>query len=98
MSDARQGQEPVERAPRLMHLDELPLEEVAAHGGDGVIGFPQQDPTTEIMAKAIFDHATQALRDYADTPSAYYTLRPEVRLVAVRVWETSSSWAEYVVS
>jgi 6-pyruvoyltetrahydropterin/6-carboxytetrahydropterin synthase len=78
-----------------MNTDDPAYPDFKARFGDAVIGFPQQDPTTEIMARTIFDHATQALRDYADTPSAYYTLRPEVRLVAVRVWETSSSWAEY---
>jgi 6-pyruvoyltetrahydropterin/6-carboxytetrahydropterin synthase len=63
--------------------------------GDRVIGFENQDPTTELMAKTFFDHAVQTLADYAGSTNARYPLRPEVRLISVRVWETSSSWAEY---
>lgn len=63
--------------------------------GDRVIGFENQDPTTELMARTFFDHAVRALADYAGSANARYPLRPDVRLVSVRVWETSSSWAEY---
>lgn len=69
--------------------------EFKARYGERVIGFENQDPTTELMAKTFFEHAVQTLADYAGTPNARYSLRPEVRLVSVRVWETSSSWAEY---
>lgn len=69
--------------------------EFKARYGDRVIGFENQDPTTELMAKTFYDHAVQALSDYAVSANARYPLRPEVRLVSVRVWETSSSWAEY---
>lgn len=63
--------------------------------GERVIGFENQDPTTEIMARTIFDHTQQALAEYATQTGSRYLLRPSVRLVRVRVWETSSSWAEY---
>jgi len=63
--------------------------------GERVIGFDNQDPTTEVMAKTIFDHCTDALRAYADRGDARYFLSSQVRLCRVRVWETSSSWAEY---
>lgn len=63
--------------------------------GDRVIGFEKQDPTTEVMAKTIFEHTRRALSSYPENPTSPYSLRPEVRLVSVRVWETSSSWAEY---
>lgn len=69
--------------------------EFKARYGDRVIGFENQDPTTELMAKTFFDHATRALAEYAGSENARYSLRPEVRLVSIRVWETSSSWAEY---
>jgi 6-pyruvoyltetrahydropterin/6-carboxytetrahydropterin synthase len=69
--------------------------EFKARYGERVIGFENQDPTTELMAKTFFEYAVQTLADYAGTPNARYSLRPEVRLVSVRVWETSSSWAEY---
>lgn len=63
--------------------------------GERVIGFENQDPTTEVMAKMIFDHTTRALADYARGEDVRYPLPAAVRLVRVRVWETSSSWAEY---
>jgi len=65
--------------------------------GERVIGFENQDPTTEVMARQIFDFTTAALAKQACEPGSAtaYPLRPSVRLVRVRVWETSSSWAEY---
>jgi len=66
--------------------------------GERVIGFENQDPTTEVMAKTIFDHAASALASYAGRGDTRYPLNPGVRLVRVRVWETTSSWAEYELS
>jgi 6-pyruvoyltetrahydropterin/6-carboxytetrahydropterin synthase len=63
--------------------------------GERVIGFENQDPTTEVMARAIFDHAASALAVYALHNESRYRLSTHVRLVRVRVWETTSSWAEY---
>ncbi len=63
--------------------------------GERVIGFENQDPTTEVMARTIFDHTAAALADYALRPEIRYPLAPGVRLACVRVWETTSSWAEY---
>lgn len=63
--------------------------------GDRVIGFPDQDPTTELLARTIFDHTANALAAYRAAGSGKYVLAAGVRLVRVRVWETSSSWAEY---
>ena len=66
--------------------------------GERVIGFENQDPTTEVMARTIFDHASAALADYAARGDSRYPLAKGVRLVRVRVWETTSSWAEYEIS
>jgi 6-pyruvoyltetrahydropterin/6-carboxytetrahydropterin synthase len=63
--------------------------------GDRVIGFDHKDPTTEVMARAIFDHASRAFAAYSERSDVRYPLATGVRLVRVRVWETSSSWAEY---
>jgi 6-pyruvoyltetrahydropterin/6-carboxytetrahydropterin synthase len=63
--------------------------------GDRVIDFPGQDPTTEVMAKLIHDTLQAKLKEYATNPDARYPLSPEIRIVRVRVWETSSVWAEY---
>lgn len=65
--------------------------------GDRVIGFENADPTTELLAKTIFDHTTKALADYVAESATRYPLAKGVRLVRVRVWETSSAWAEYEI-
>jgi 6-pyruvoyltetrahydropterin/6-carboxytetrahydropterin synthase len=64
--------------------------------GERVIGFPQTEPTTEVLAKTFFDEASRLLAAYAASPHPRYPLRASVHLQSVRVWETSSSWAEYV--
>ncbi|MDQ3623089.1 MAG: 6-carboxytetrahydropterin synthase [Verrucomicrobiota bacterium] len=63
--------------------------------GEAVIGFEKKDPTTEILAQTVFAHCKESLADYARQPHNRYLLRSNVRLVKVRLWETSSSWAEY---
>ncbi|MGA0846406.1 MAG: 6-pyruvoyl trahydropterin synthase family protein [Luteolibacter sp.] len=63
--------------------------------GDRVIGFKDQDPTTEVMARVIFDHANAVLAASVGSKIGAYTLSAGVRLLRVRVWETTSSWAEY---
>lgn len=63
--------------------------------GDRVIGFADIEPTTEVLAKTFFDACKEHLAIYATRTDARYSLRSNVRLVRVRVWETSSSWAEY---
>lgn len=55
-----------------------------------------QDPTTEVMAKEVFDYISGVLNDgWASEP--YSILAGQVSLERVRIWETPSSWAEYGV-
>jgi 6-pyruvoyltetrahydropterin/6-carboxytetrahydropterin synthase len=63
--------------------------------GDRVIGFPSQDPSTEVLARAIYEHLSGSLSAYIAGPRGGYPVRECVRLERVRLWETSSSWAEY---
>lgn len=63
--------------------------------GDRIIAFEGVDPTTEVMAKALFDQCARGLDEYQRRPNPRYPLSSVVRLVSVKVWETSSSWAEY---
>ncbi len=63
--------------------------------GERVIGFPDTEPTTEVLAKTFFDAAVALLGQYRERPDPRYLLRQSVALHSVRVWETSSSWAEY---
>lgn len=63
--------------------------------GERVIAFDDTEPTTEVLARTFFDEIASELADYAKRADTRYKLRTDVRLVRVRVWETSSSWAEY---
>jgi len=79
-----------------MNTNDPAYGEFKARYGDRIIGFENQDPTTELMAKTFFDYAASALLDYAQRVDTRYPLRAHVRLASVRVWETSTSWAEYL--
>ena len=66
--------------------------------GERIIKFENEDPTTEVIAKLIYDHFKTALREYASGQTLKaipYDLRANLRIVKVRLWETNSSWAEY---
>jgi 6-pyruvoyltetrahydropterin/6-carboxytetrahydropterin synthase len=63
--------------------------------GDRVIPFKEQDPTTEVVAKMIFDEVRERLALYAASDGKPIPLSAAVRLRKVRVWETSTCWAEY---
>ncbi len=63
--------------------------------GERIIPFAKEDPTSEVMARTIFRYVQQALADAKANPDAPYPVRDCVTLERVRVWETSSSWAEY---
>ncbi len=55
--------------------------------GDRVIPFANTDPTTEVMARTIFEELQRQLGRVVQSPA--------VRIERVRVTETSSTWAEY---
>jgi len=78
-----------------MNTEDPAYEEFKARYGDRVVGFDSQDPTTEVLARDIHRHLRDALAAYRREPHADYPLREGVRVVSVRVWETSHSWAEY---
>lgn len=63
-----------------------------------LVRFEGQDPTTEVMAKAIFEFVQDRLstREPIVGRDGYvYRIPPGVRVDRVRVTETSSSWAEF---
>lgn len=63
---------------------------------EALVVFEDLEPTTEAIAKEIFDYAASVLRDGFMRDN--YIIEPgEVSLERVRVWETPSSWAEYAV-
>jgi 6-pyruvoyltetrahydropterin/6-carboxytetrahydropterin synthase len=69
--------------------------ELRARYGERVISFENEDPTTEVMARVLFQTFARRLADYSKKRDQSYPLDREVRLVSVKVWETASSWAEY---
>ena len=58
-----------------------------------IVPFDHTDPTTECMAKAIFDEMQRRLA--SPNPASPHPIPAGVRVERVRVTETSSTWAEY---
>lgn len=69
--------------------------EYRAAYGDRVIPFENADPTSEVMARVIFQHVRAALAAAAQRGDPQYPIAAGVRVERVRVTETASSWAEY---
>jgi 6-pyruvoyltetrahydropterin/6-carboxytetrahydropterin synthase len=63
--------------------------------GDQIVPFAKKDPTSEVMAKTIFDELKRRLAGADGQPDPRYAVPASVRVERVRVTETSSSWAEY---
>jgi len=61
---------------------------------DALVVFDDLEPSTEVIAKDLYDHVAAVLRDgFVREP---YVIQPgRVRLERVRVGETPNSWAEY---
>lgn len=78
-----------------MNTEDPAFSEMKARYGDRVVAFEKTDPTTEVMAREIYQRCRTALAAYSDSKDQRYPLRPNVKLASVRLWETSSSWAEY---
>ncbi|MCE9559189.1 MAG: 6-carboxytetrahydropterin synthase [Armatimonadetes bacterium] len=76
----------------INRADEL-LGAMQAAYPQGVVVF-DEDPTTEVFAKKIFDFVTSVFETGFQSGS-YFIFPNTVRLERVRVWETASSWAEY---
>ena len=67
--------------------------------GDRVLLFDDQDPTTEVLVRWIFDGVAARLADSGSVHSdsgTEYSIPTGLELERVRVWETRTSWAEYV--
>jgi 6-pyruvoyltetrahydropterin/6-carboxytetrahydropterin synthase len=78
-----------------MNTEDAQYPALKAAYGDRVIGFTAIDPTTEVMAETIHRYFQARLAERLADAGSQYRLRPSVRVVSVRLWETSSSWAEY---
>lgn len=79
-----------------MNTEDPAFAEFRERYGDRVIAFENEDPTTEVIAREIFKTLQDKLKHLTEDEATKYPFRnAEVRVVKVRVWETSSSWAEY---
>jgi 6-pyruvoyltetrahydropterin/6-carboxytetrahydropterin synthase len=70
----------------------------AAGAAQRLVLFENQDPTTEVLARWVFDHLAgevRAGREYRDQRGQVFRFPPGLRVERVRVSETSSTWAEY---
>lgn len=78
-----------------MNTEDPAYAEFKERYGARVIGYDNEDPTTEVIARDIFHHLEKALIDYRSTQDSDFPLDEAVHVVSVKVWETSHSWAEY---
>lgn len=63
-----------------------------------VVVFEEGDPTTELLARRIFNHLHDQIaagREFTTDDGVVYRIRPDVHVERVRVGETPTSWAEY---
>ncbi len=58
-----------------------------------IIPFAHTDPTSEVMARTVFDEVSRALAIAGRSDD--FAIPAGVRVERVRVTETSSNWAEY---
>ena len=63
--------------------------------GDQIIPFDRTDPTTEVMARTVFEELKRRLAEATANPTPHAPLPSGVRIERVRVTETRTSWAEY---
>lgn len=63
---------------------------------EAVIVFENQEPTTEAMAKELYDYIQAKLSEGFVSPDGRYRIDAgRAKLDRVRVWETPTSWAEF---
>ena len=90
----------VERLDHAMALNSSdPQLEGLAAIGDRVLLFEDCDPTTEVLARWVFERMAERLasgRGVRTPTGATYEIPAGLELERIRVWETSTSWGEYV--
>ena len=90
----------VERLDHAMALNSAdPQFESLSAVGDRVLVFEDRDPTTEVLAHWIFKQIDERISEGGSVESpggTTYEIPGDLELERVRVWETSTSWGEYV--
>lgn len=89
----------VERFDHALAINSLdPIRDILGPWGQRVVLFDGQDPTTEVIARFIFEYVEKQVasgKDFTDPEGGVYRLPSGLRVERVRVTETSSTWAEY---
>ncbi len=63
---------------------------------DRIVVFEDQDPTTEVLAKYIYEEVCRRVgKDFVGDDGVTYRLPASLVIERVRVSETSTTWAEY---
>jgi len=82
----------------MINSDDPFLKTIPEQYSERLIVLEGEDPTTEVLAKRIYDYVAQQIKaggSYTDPNGHVFTLPTHLTLERVRVSETSSSWAEY---
>ncbi len=92
----------VERLDHSVALNAAdPYREALAAMSERLVVFEGTDPTSEALARWLFESIADRLagnRRIVSPSGTAYTIPEGVTLERVRVWETATSWAEYVGS
>jgi 6-pyruvoyltetrahydropterin/6-carboxytetrahydropterin synthase len=75
-----------------------PLRDSFAAFQERLVLLTEGDPTTEVLARHLYEKIRDAFRPGAEVTSSggtVYRVPDGVRVERVRVWETATTWAEY---
>ena len=90
----------VERLDHAMAFNsEDPCREGFGEAGERILLFEAADPTTEVLARWLYEGISARLdgkRVVETSAGTRYELPAGLELERIRIWETSTSWAEYV--
>ena len=82
----------------MVNSDDAILDDLSEQYRDRLIVLENEDPTTEVLARRIYEFVESRIRaggSYEDKAGNTFSLPAHLTLERVRVTETSSSWAEY---
>ena len=90
----------IDRLDHAMALnsEDPQLKGLMAVGERGLL-FDGQDPTTEVLVRWLYEQISERIEadgKVRTSSGATYEIPAGLQLERVRVWETSTSWAEYV--
>ena len=89
----------VEQFDHALAVNSLdPIRETLGPWAERIVVFTGQDPTTEVMARFIYEYVQKQVASgaaVADPDGGVYRLPQGLCVERVRVTETSSTWAEY---